>query len=401
MPRRPALALLVGLAVALSTLATAPAAVAGDRDCGDFSSQRSAQIFYLSQGGPQSDPHYLDSDNDGIACESNPAPYYYGTTLPGGGGSEPEPEPEPQIVAVRSSVQLSLAPSTRIAGESYRMTVSVRPAISRAIEVQRKVGGQWRRVLTATTTGGGRWSGPFAAPRADVTYRALVQPATRGHKKYSAATSRTRTLDVQPQRVVLAFDDRRVDEGEQVRALVRATPVRAGRTVVLQMRSEGAWRTVRTSRFDRRGRASFTITPALGEDAYRAVALRHRGAAPAQSTTRTVTAVDVTPPPAPFDLVATPGDGSVLLTWDRVLPSDFAHHEVWMRTADTDEWTLVLETEADTVAIDLLRNGVEHWFTVASVDTSGNVSELADEVAATPTAPVEQARVGRVRPAGS
>lgn len=40
-----------------------------DRDCGDFSSHWEAQRFYEQQGGPARDPHHLDADRDGIACE--------------------------------------------------------------------------------------------------------------------------------------------------------------------------------------------------------------------------------------------------------------------------------------------------------------------------------------------
>jgi len=42
----------------------------GDRDCGDFSSQVEAQSFFEAEGGPYSDYHGLDRDEDGIACES-------------------------------------------------------------------------------------------------------------------------------------------------------------------------------------------------------------------------------------------------------------------------------------------------------------------------------------------
>jgi hypothetical protein len=42
-----------------------------DRDCGDFASQEEAQAFYVAAGGPASDPHRLDRDHDGIACESD------------------------------------------------------------------------------------------------------------------------------------------------------------------------------------------------------------------------------------------------------------------------------------------------------------------------------------------
>ena len=67
-------------------LTAAPAMAAGDRDCGDFASQKAAQIFYLEAGGPRMDRHGLDADRDGVACETNPAPYYYGSSLPGGSG---------------------------------------------------------------------------------------------------------------------------------------------------------------------------------------------------------------------------------------------------------------------------------------------------------------------------
>ena len=43
---------------------------AGDRDCGDFKTHTEAQAFYESQR--KGDPHRLDSDKDGIACESLP-----------------------------------------------------------------------------------------------------------------------------------------------------------------------------------------------------------------------------------------------------------------------------------------------------------------------------------------
>lgn len=43
-----------------------------DRDCGDFPTHAQAQAFFLAAGGPAADPHRLDSDGDGLACESLP-----------------------------------------------------------------------------------------------------------------------------------------------------------------------------------------------------------------------------------------------------------------------------------------------------------------------------------------
>ena len=43
-----------------------------DMDCSDFTTQRSAQQFYEAAGGPARDPHDLDRDRDGRACEALP-----------------------------------------------------------------------------------------------------------------------------------------------------------------------------------------------------------------------------------------------------------------------------------------------------------------------------------------
>lgn len=42
-----------------------------DKDCGDFSTHAEAQSFFKANGGPGTDPHRLDgNDNDGLVCES-------------------------------------------------------------------------------------------------------------------------------------------------------------------------------------------------------------------------------------------------------------------------------------------------------------------------------------------
>jgi len=41
-----------------------------DRDCGDFGTWKQANDFFIAAGGPDSDPHRLDSDHDGVPCQS-------------------------------------------------------------------------------------------------------------------------------------------------------------------------------------------------------------------------------------------------------------------------------------------------------------------------------------------
>ena len=57
---------------ALILAAPAALAQAGDQDCSDFSSQADAQAHLRAD---PSDPDGLDSDSDGVACESLPAPF--------------------------------------------------------------------------------------------------------------------------------------------------------------------------------------------------------------------------------------------------------------------------------------------------------------------------------------
>ncbi|GEM_PF-3024782 len=43
-----------------------------DHDCSDFDTQKDAQLFFKANGGPYDDPHDLDRDGDGMACDWNP-----------------------------------------------------------------------------------------------------------------------------------------------------------------------------------------------------------------------------------------------------------------------------------------------------------------------------------------
>ncbi|MDB5225157.1 MAG: beta-lactamase domain protein [Candidatus Adlerbacteria bacterium] len=41
-----------------------------DKNCPDFATHAQAQAFFIANGGPSSDPHRLDADKDGLACET-------------------------------------------------------------------------------------------------------------------------------------------------------------------------------------------------------------------------------------------------------------------------------------------------------------------------------------------
>ena len=85
---------ILAFAMADGSAGAHPTARAADRDCSDFGSQRAAQDYFISRGGPGSDPDRLDGDNDGVACEDNPCPC--GRTPSSTPRPNPAPRPKPR-----------------------------------------------------------------------------------------------------------------------------------------------------------------------------------------------------------------------------------------------------------------------------------------------------------------
>src|SRR5690349_9728945 len=92
--------------ISVATVSAGPAQ-AKDVNCTDFSNQAAAQSFFLSHGGPTSDPYGLDADGDGIACESLPCPCSYSTTPT---PPPPPPTTPPPAAPVTPQVLLKASP---------------------------------------------------------------------------------------------------------------------------------------------------------------------------------------------------------------------------------------------------------------------------------------------------
>jgi Excalibur calcium-binding domain len=86
-----------------------PQARAADRDCSDFPNQAAAQSYFISRGGPGSDPDRLDADHDGVACESLPCPCSNGN----GGGGTKTPSTAPTCGKERWAVKTLSDPDAR------------------------------------------------------------------------------------------------------------------------------------------------------------------------------------------------------------------------------------------------------------------------------------------------
>jgi len=107
---------------AVALIVAAPAALAqADTDCSDYASQAAAQAALRAD---PSDPNGLDADGDGIACESNPAPFDRTpvTAASGGAGSSALP-----LIGSRTLLLVSMASVLVAAGGIVLRLTRYRP----------------------------------------------------------------------------------------------------------------------------------------------------------------------------------------------------------------------------------------------------------------------------------
>jgi len=107
---------LIIAAALLGLLAFAAPASARDYDCGDFSTQAQAQKYLLP-----GDPYRLDSNSDGVACESLPCPC--STARPGGGRPPAPPKAIRFPARVTGVVDGDTIDVRRIGGGTQRIRI--------------------------------------------------------------------------------------------------------------------------------------------------------------------------------------------------------------------------------------------------------------------------------------
>ena len=95
---------------------------------------------------------------------------------------------------------------------------------------------------------------------------------------------------------------------------------------------------------------------------------------------------DTTSPTPPTGLIATPGDGAIGLSWTANPEPDVAGYVVLFGEAP-GEYFAIFEVQGQTfIQVSGANNDVTLYVAVAAFDSAGNVSELSEEVAVTPTA---------------
>ncbi len=121
------------------------------------------------------------------------------------------------------------------------------------------------------------------------------------------------------------------------------------------------------------GKFEFTVTDSAGDSMTREVGVRIIGSGSTPLA-----------PPAPADLVATPGDGSVSLVWSPSAGAD--DYRVKRSTTDGSGYATIASPATTSFADTTVSNGTTYYYIVTAVNTGGESPDSAQAVA-TPSGP--------------
>lgn len=168
--------------------------------------------------------------------------------------------------ASRRAPAPKLAPARTVAGEPVVLTGRLQVARRTPIRLERQVSGTWVRAARTTAAKGGKYRFRITTPAKRTAYRVVAR----------SQPSRARVLTVIPQTGALTLPA----PGTTAAATATFKPARPGRTVTLQQRDQGVWRSVAKTVQSTAGVARLPVPLDLEVPAtYRAVAAPLRGAA--------------------------------------------------------------------------------------------------------------------------
>ncbi|MBN1512802.1 MAG: S8 family serine peptidase, partial [Phycisphaerae bacterium] len=97
---------------------------------------------------------------------------------------------------------------------------------------------------------------------------------------------------------------------------------------------------------------------------------------------------DTTPPAAPTNLTAAPGDGVVYLDWDDNTEPDLMVYMIYRATTSGGPYEEIDNDDPSEFSDPYAVNGTTYYYVVTAVDTAYNESAYSNEASATPHAPV-------------
>jgi len=164
-----------------------------------------------------------------------------------------------QVAAQAASTSTpSVSPGYPIRGRAFVVSGHLSTKVARPVELQRHLGGKWRRMLTGTTAVNGRYSFTTAAAESSVKIRVVAPRVKIGTKTYGRIVSKSRsfrTVKVTPATPLVGA----------VFTVSESLGQKRARPVVLQRRTSAGWVQIGASKSAKSG--AFTISASLAATA--------------------------------------------------------------------------------------------------------------------------------------
>jgi len=189
----------------------------------------------------------------------------------------------PASAATGASTDLSVAAPTAsvsrpILGESFRLSGSLGPGVSRVVRLQRYHDGDWEPVQKQFAAQSGHYSFVVSQSSWRMRWRVLAPGVEREGRSWAERVSAPRTLFGQQQAVTTSMA-RSVRAGSAVRLTLFAAPARPGRVLTLQREGGDGWTNVAHLTTGATGHATYVFrTREVAKTRFRTIARAHHGA---------------------------------------------------------------------------------------------------------------------------
>lgn len=185
-----------------------------------------------------------------------------------------------------SSAKLKVSPSKPMKGEVSTIYGSLPTQVVRTVEVQQRVGGQWKYGVSVNTAADGSFAIDGVTFRRSGSLRAYAPATTVDGTSYKAITSKVLKIKLTKKQTAKVSLPGKATVNTAVTAKAKFTPARESRPVELQVKSGSKWTTVATGAEGANGKVSLQFTPTqTGTFKYRVVATKWNNVKAATSKT--------------------------------------------------------------------------------------------------------------------